>query len=65
MKQRRIVPQGDEPAVFLQALSMDYTDWLLLKAGALALAAFVWGVYCGATGRPLSGRRLPNSKSPH
>jgi len=32
---------------------MDYTDWLLLKAGVVLLAAFLWGVWCGITGRPL------------
>ena len=32
---------------------MDYLTFLLVKAGLLVLAAFVWGLYCGATGRPM------------
>jgi hypothetical protein len=37
---------------------MDYIEFVLWKAGALVLAAFVWGLYCGLTGQPLTpGRR--------
>lgn len=35
---------------------MEFSDYLLWKAGLMVLAAFVWGVYCGFTGRPMSGR---------
>lgn len=31
----------------------DYMTFVLWKAGVLCVLAFVWGVYCGATGRPL------------
>lgn len=32
---------------------MEFTDYLLWKAGILIAAAFVWGIYCGVTNRPL------------
>lgn len=32
---------------------MDYIDYVLLKSGIFLLVVFVWGIYCGATGRPL------------
>jgi hypothetical protein len=34
---------------------MEFTDYMLWKAGALVLAAFVWGIFCELTGRPLGG----------
>jgi len=36
---------------------MDYIEFKFWKLGALILAAFVWGIFCGVTGRPLTGRR--------
>jgi hypothetical protein len=33
--------------------SVDYTDFLIAKLIVIAVGAFVWGVYCGVTGRPL------------
>ena len=41
---------------------MDYTEWMLWKAGLVVLAAFCWGVFCGVTGRPL-GRVPPDSRT--
>lgn len=32
---------------------MDYTDYLIVKFIVLVVGAFVWGIYCGVTGRPL------------
>lgn len=39
---------------------MDYLEFKLWKLGLMALVAFAWGVYCGATGRSLSGERHDN-----
>jgi hypothetical protein len=33
---------------------MDYVEFLIWKAIVLTIAAFIWGLYCGVTGRPLS-----------
>ena len=46
---------------------MEFTDYMLWKAGAMVLAAFVWGVYCGLTGRELSGEpeQPKDPKDPH
>lgn len=32
---------------------MDYTDFMLWKLGAMAFAAFCWGLFFGVTGRPM------------
>lgn len=32
---------------------MEFSDYLIAKLIVLAVAAFIWGVYCGFTGRPL------------
>jgi hypothetical protein len=37
---------------------VDYIDFVLIKAGALVFLAFVWGLFCGFTGRQLSGEPL-------
>jgi hypothetical protein len=34
---------------------MEFTEFMLWKAGALVLAAFVWGIFCELTGRSLGG----------
>lgn len=36
---------------------MEFTDFMLWKAGAIVAAAFVWGLFCGITGRPLGRER--------
>lgn len=36
---------------------MDYIDYMWWKLVAFAVAAFFWGLYCGFTGRELTGRR--------
>ena len=36
---------------------MDYVDFMIWKAIVLVIAAFIWGVYRGATGQPLSLER--------
>jgi hypothetical protein len=36
---------------------MEISDYMLWKALGLCVLVFVWGVYCGATGRSLSGRK--------
>lgn len=41
--------------------TMEFSDYLLWKAGAIVAAAFVWGLYCGLTGRPL-GRAQSDSQ---
>lgn len=36
----------------------DYLSFMLWKAGLLVLAAFLWGLFCGLSGRSMrSGRR--------
>ena len=35
---------------------MDYIDWVIAKAIALCVAAFVWGIYTELTGRELNGQ---------
>lgn len=32
---------------------MDYIDYIIIKAIVLVIAAFIWGLYCGAKGLPL------------
>jgi hypothetical protein len=32
---------------------MEFTDFLIIKFIVIVAAAFVWGIYCGVTGRPL------------
>lgn len=39
---------------------MDFVDYLWLKFGVLVALAFVWGLYCGFTGRPLGEERRDN-----
>ena len=36
---------------------MDYLDFRLWKLGVLLALVAVWGLYCGFTGRSLSGER--------
>lgn len=36
---------------------MSYIEFKLMKAAALVFLAFVWGVFCGMTGRGLNGRK--------
>lgn len=36
---------------------MEFTDFMLWKAGIFVGAAFVWGLFCGITGRPLGRER--------
>ena len=33
------------------------TEFMLWKAGILVFLAFIWGIYCGLTGRPLWSER--------
>lgn len=42
---------------------MDYIDYKLLKFGLLVLAALVWGIFCGLTGRHLTGEPLGKGQS--
>lgn len=35
---------------------MDYVDFMLWKLLALAIIAFVWGLFCGISGLPLDPR---------
>ena len=37
---------------------MDLTDYMLWKLAVLTVLAFVWGMFCGLTGRSLSGEKL-------
>jgi hypothetical protein len=30
---------------------MEFTDWMLIKAGVLVVCAFIYGLWCGFTGR--------------
>lgn len=39
---------------------MSFLDYLLIKAALFIGAAFVWGIFCGLTGRSLSGARRGN-----
>ena len=39
---------------------MEFTTFLLWKAGLLVLAAFIWGIFCGITNRPLGRARRDN-----
>jgi len=41
---------------------MDYIEFKLWNAGLLVFAAFVWGLYCGLTGRHLNGRPLEEAQ---
>lgn len=34
---------------------MDFLDYMWAKLAFFVIAAFVWGIYCGVTGRPLGG----------
>lgn len=35
---------------------MEMSEFMLWKAGVMVALAFVWGLYCGITGRPLGPR---------
>ena len=35
----------------------DYLTYMLVKVAVITVAAFFWGIYCGRTGRDLSGRK--------
>jgi hypothetical protein len=37
-------------------VEMEFSEYLLLKAIALVVLAFAWGVYCGIKGLDLNGR---------
>jgi hypothetical protein len=43
---------------------MDYSDYLWIKFGLVVFAAFIWGIYCGLTGRPLGREQTDKSQSP-
>jgi len=32
---------------------MSYTEWLIYKLIGMVVLAFIWGIFCGVTGRPL------------
>jgi hypothetical protein len=36
---------------------MEISDYMLWKAIGLCALVFIWGVYCGMTGRELTGRK--------
>lgn len=38
-------------------LRMEFSDYMLWKALALVALAFLWGIYCGWTGRELNGQK--------
>lgn len=42
---------------------VDYIDYKIMKFGALVLIALVWGIFCGFTGRSLTGARLGRSQN--
>lgn len=42
---------------------MDYLDYMLAKAAVMIVLAFVWGVFCGFTGRNLRGQRQGQSEA--
>ena len=50
---------------------MDFVGFLWLKFWVLVALAFVWGLYCGFTGRPLGGSgaitklKRTGAKKPH
>lgn len=46
-------PKNKKPA--LGGLGIFMTEFLLIKAGVIFFLAFEWGLYCGLTGRSLSG----------
>ena len=43
---------------------MEFTDYLLWKAGILIAGAFVWGIYCGVTNRPLGRAQNDTQAAP-
>lgn len=43
---------------------MSYLEYKIAKAALVLLAALVWGIYCGFTGRPLSPERSDKSEPP-
>ena len=47
---------------------MTFTDYMFLKLALFTIAAFVWGLYCGLTGRDMAtgqppGRAPPDSQA--
>lgn len=46
---------------YLLGWAMDYLDYMLAKAAVMIALAFVWGVFCGFTGRNLRGQRQGRS----
>jgi hypothetical protein len=50
---------------FIYDCRMDYTTWLIVKFIVLVVAAFAWGVYCGATNRPLGPGKRDNQAGQH
>jgi hypothetical protein len=44
-------------------VTVDYVDFLFWKLIVICVLAFVWGVYCGATGRSLAGGRSETTKT--
>ena len=46
----------------VRSSGMSYLELKLWGAGAFVLAAFVWGLCCGLTGRPL-GRERPDIRT--
>ena len=46
----------------MQNARMTHIEYVLWKALALVVLAFIWGIYCGVTGRPL-GQGRPDSPS--
>jgi hypothetical protein len=43
---------------------MDYIEFKLWKAGLFVLAAFIWGIWCGITGRSLDPQEWGPSDNP-
>lgn len=41
---------------------MEISEFMLWKAGVMVALAFIWGIYCGVTGRPL-GREQSDSQA--
>lgn len=38
---------------------MSFIGYKFAKLVLFGIAALIWGMYCGATGRDLTGRRVP------
>lgn len=46
-------------ALLIQSNPMSFLGFKLGKLILFGIAALIWGMYCGATGRDLTGRRVP------